>query len=53
MLLLIMLHCQNLLKGFLLANYVVIFTRKEMHFIKNIFEVFDYFDYKTADLKQL
>ena len=37
----------------LCSDITLSFTRKELSFIKNVFEVFDYFDYKTADLKQL
>ena len=55
MLLLIMLHCQNLLKDFLVTNYGITLpnTRKEINFIKHVLpKVFDYLDYKTTDLKQ-
>ena len=48
-----MLHCQSLLKSFPLADYVVVSlyrTRGKKHALP---KVFDYFDYKTADLKQL
>ena len=55
MLLLIMLHCQNLLKDFLVTNYGITLpsTRKEINFIKHVLpKVFDCLDYKTTDLKQ-
>ena len=52
----IMLHCKNSLKGFLLANYIMVSfyqIQGKKQFIKQVLpKVFNCFGYKTTDLKE-